>query len=420
MPSLNGKPVQVANKSQSATQQDATQTRSQLPSPKMIDPPKESNIFPRVKPLWEGPSGEGVNGGITFSLLSRFIVCRERFKVKVIEGLGPIDGFNHRIEYGNMWHLCEEELATFGEPKWTSPTSKDAFFSRLTTYTESLCKRYRLSQDDIVHWMKVCKLQFEEYSLHWAKNSSLFSSNINHHLMAEDVFDFGYRLPSGRLVRLRGKRDGVFLSEDDDGLNLFIQENKTKSELDQLTIQRQLRFDMQTMIYLIVMHYDPSTKRVISELIANHSCESVRKRAINPSLSVLYNGVRRPLSGGKHSIRQHKGETYSAFLLRLKGLIQEDPGYFFMRWIIGVSLQDLARFKLLCLDPILEELCDWWEMMIGMKKEYPARHWIHPYGIYNPMDDGGFSEVDEYIMTGSTSGLTRITNLFPELTPIEM
>ena len=53
-------------------------------------------------PLWEGPAGTGPNGGITFSLLSRFLVCRERFRVHAVLGLRPADDFNHRLEFGSM------------------------------------------------------------------------------------------------------------------------------------------------------------------------------------------------------------------------------------------------------------------------------------------------------------------------------
>jgi hypothetical protein len=64
------------------------------------------------KPLWSGPDGEGPNGGITFSLLSRFLVCRERFRLHALEGWRTQDGFNHRLEYGNMWHGTKSWLTT--------------------------------------------------------------------------------------------------------------------------------------------------------------------------------------------------------------------------------------------------------------------------------------------------------------------
>src|SRR6185369_9120155 len=66
---------------------------------------------PRV---WAGPMDAGPTGGITQSLLSMFLVCRERFRLRVIEGLHSFDRFNHRIEYGSMWHICEEVHA--GKP----------------------------------------------------------------------------------------------------------------------------------------------------------------------------------------------------------------------------------------------------------------------------------------------------------------
>ena len=48
----------------------------------------------RNTPLWKGPTEDG----ITQSLLSRFLVCRERFRLKVIEGLAPEDRFSHYRE----------------------------------------------------------------------------------------------------------------------------------------------------------------------------------------------------------------------------------------------------------------------------------------------------------------------------------
>jgi hypothetical protein len=42
-------------------------------------------------------------------------------------------------------------------------------------------------------------------------------------------------------------------------------------------------------------------------------------------------------------------------------------------------------------------------------------HWRHPYGVYNSLDEGYATEYDEYLRSGSMSGLTTVTNLFPEL-----
>ncbi len=36
-------------------------------------------------------------------------------------------------------------------------------------------------------------------------------------------------------------------------------------------------------------------------------------------------------------------------------------------------------------------------------------------GISNVLDEGGSSDLDEYLLTGSEAGLERTNNLFPEL-----
>src|SRR4051812_37572992 len=88
------------------------------------------------RPLWQGPSDDGPMGGITQGLLSRFICCRERFRLKVVEGLEPVSKFDHKSGYGNLWHVCEEVFAVAGD--WQAALKK---------YAQSLGAKYR-SPDD--------------------------------------------------------------------------------------------------------------------------------------------------------------------------------------------------------------------------------------------------------------------------------
>jgi len=152
--------------------------------------PDSKKPIARTGPVWGGPEKDG----ITFSLLSRFLSCRERFRLLVVEGLRPIETFNHRIEYGQMWHVCEEALAN--EMPWGQ---------LLTEYAQDLLKKYRLAQEQIDHWYNVCRVQFPIYADYWRSNSA----GDRTPLLAEQVFDIPYRLPSGRTVRLRGKWDPV-------------------------------------------------------------------------------------------------------------------------------------------------------------------------------------------------------------------
>jgi hypothetical protein len=381
-------------------------------------------------PLWKGPEEDG----ITFSLLSRFLVCRERFRVHAIEGLRPADGFNYRIEYGQMWHCCEEELARGGPPKWDNRSSSTAFFFPLRKYCQDLAMDYPMSREQIDHWMNVCAVQYPIYTDYWLKHKEVSERTP---LLQEQVFDVPYKLPSGRTVRLRGKWDSVDLIGSKKSAGIYLQENKTKGDIKEEQLRRQLTFDLQTMMYLVAI-YEGRYEKPLIEVIPKGS----------QILGVRYNVIRRPLSGGKGSIVRHKAtkhkpeETKESFYSRLRDILFESPQDFFFRWRVEVSKADVEKFRRECLDPVLEQLCDWWEWVSFIRNHNPtnqeavwdndvtfgarpddpkggihssAIHWRHPFGVYNILDEGGSSDLDEYLSTGSEVGLERATTLFPEL-----
>jgi hypothetical protein len=104
-------------------------------------------------PLWKGPTEDGV----TFSLLSRFLVCRERFRITVIEGLKPAKTFNHRVEYGNLWHVMEEALARqVSKGDATYVTDTGIALTALKSYCSKLCQAHVHQAAEIEHWYNVC------------------------------------------------------------------------------------------------------------------------------------------------------------------------------------------------------------------------------------------------------------------------
>ena len=178
----------------------------------------------------------------------------------------------------------------------------------------------------------------------------------------------------------------------------------------------------------------------------------------NQLAGVRYNVIRRPLSGGLHSITRRKGtkgtkcskckgtgkehlkgygfndlcskckgagriggrpeEAKDAFYARLGNVIREHPGDFFYRWNVRVTPGDVERFRRECLDPILENMLDWYQMITSFPDPWQAIqgiHWRHPYGAVNQIDQGYSSDVEEYLKDGSTVGLTRTDTVFPEL-----
>ena len=364
-------------------------------------------LRPVRKALWQGPEKDG----ITFSMLSRFLVCRERFRIACIEGLRPMHQFNHRIEYGQMWHVCEEAHAD-GGLDWSR---------QLSAYANGLCRTYPLSQEQIRHWESVCRVQFPLYVEHWKSHPDVKRRTP---VLSEHVFRVPYKLRSGRTVFLRGKWDSV----DRVGNGFWLQENKTKGNVDPVKMQRQLSFDLQTMMYMVALNecYEWCDKIAFP---ANTRIEGVR-----------YNVVRRPLSGGKGTIVQKKGsknvppETAEEFYGRVAQYIRDEPEHYFQRWNVMITPRDIGRFRVECLNPILETLCDWYDHVVDRYTGYPhpdpfrspdtddyreetgrALHWRHPFGVWNALDEGGSTDLDEYILSGNETGLDRVDKLFTEL-----
>lgn len=421
----------------------------------------------RSEPVWAGPESDADNGGITQSLLSRFLVCPERFRLTVIEGLRPSEGWNKSLGYGNLWHACEEALA--GEQDWRAALKK---------YAQEQLREFRAPNDQtaIDHWYNVCLVQFPEYVAYWSKHPDVENRTP---LLQEQVFKVPYRLPSGRTVYLRGKFDSVDLVKNGKLASVWLHENKTKGDINEEMIKRQLSsgFDLQTMLYLIALESSKRTRveergrvlRINGYNFGNGQTNLFKIEDDGPIAGVRYNVIRRPLSGGKGSIKRGDGtegstcpgcngegkrtlyagtkrEVYEPKCSKCEGTrkvgakppepkadfyerlrrdyIAAEPEYWFMRWNVEIKPEHIARFRRECLDPILESLCNWYDYVVGgdafraTKMDRPYGYYPNyrlPFGIFNPLAEGGASDLDEYLLNGNEVGLTRTDNLFPEL-----
>lgn len=411
----------------------------------------KKNLKPAAprEPLWKGPEKDG----ITYSMLSRFLVCRERFRLKVIEGLTGEIGWDHKIGYGDMWHECEDALAS---RKPDDPHKMDHVLRRLKDYASGVRAQFPMDQEKVVHWYRVCREQFPVYVDYWAKHPDVMARSP---LMQEEVFCVPLQLPSKRVVLLRGKWDSVDMVRAPKQPKLvWIQENKTKGDIKEMVMQRQLKFDLQSMIYVVALQtLQGYAKNGLPKALSHLEEKVLPEPAHFGNLcwtderiaGVRYNVIRRPLSGGKGNIVQHKpsksnpaGETADQFYARLRDdYLLEFPETFFMRWNVDIRPGDITRFLDECLYPLLEQLSDWWEWVSFCHREgarlwdndvtfngdpsgdgrphASAIHWRHPFGVYNVLNEGGSSDFDEYMETGSTVGLRRVETLFPELQPKE-
>ena len=359
-------------------------------------------------PLWQGPCGAGPQGGVTQGLLSRYLSCRERFRVLTMEGLRPAETFRPPVEYGCLWHAAEEDLAAGWVPGHT--------LEKLTAYAVALGRRYPFQREQVAHWYSLAQAQFPRYADYWAKHPDVLARTP---LLQEQVFDVPYRLPSGRAVRLRGKWDSVDLVGD----GVWLVENKTKSRIDGQKINRQLTFDLQTMLYLVALvEKREDLRRTFRATVGGYKGERERDIIATSSiLGVRYNVVRRSAHKSAESMCKKIDKDVAAAA----------GGEWFARWNVTVTPADVARFRRQCLDPVLENLCDdyeWWaeclvkhgdpfDQFTRRPKEFPAhraRHYRTPY-FYDPLAEGGSGDLDQYLDTGSTVGLVTADTLFPEL-----
>lgn len=360
----------------------------------------------RKEPLWKGPCDTSPLGGITFSMLSKFLCCRERFRLQVIEGLRAVDSFNIRMEYGNMWHACEEAHAA--EKDW---------IPYLFDYCKKLGRKYPMAGTQITHWYNICFRQFPIYVDYWAKHPDVKSREG---IEQEQVFAYQHKLPSGRQVVIRGKRDAVDLVRVNKVDGIYLQENKSKGDIDVDAVTRQLTFDLQTMMYLLTLE---DGQRIDGKFY--------------PTRGVRYNVIRRPLAGGKFSIKQCKGrktkkglvgqETLDEFYDRLEKIMikeckdavkEKRESFFFVRRMVEITPSDMQKFLNTCLNPILENLCDWYAWVARMDDPWETVQSLHyrwPYGVFNATAEGMATEVDRYLESGDESGLVRVDNLFGEL-----
>lgn len=432
-----------------------------------LQPPAKAKNGRKFQPLWKGPSVDG----ITFSLLSKFLVCRERFRLKVVEGKEEDTGFNKAMEYGSMWHEAEEALC--GKKPWQP---------KIIRYSNSLISKYPTSERDILKWTKICSDEFATYIRYWEKHQD---EKGRQPILEEKAFRVPYELPSGRTVVLRGKWDAVMLlsapTKKEPELyrtwqelwpkakfGITNQENKTKGEIDELGILSTVDRNLQTMIYHFAIRvardlilkgvpvlelFNPPPPEKELNLFLTHLAD-----ASVPITGVLYNVIRRPLAD-RFAIKQRKTETESEFLARVAAGIEADPPHYFKRWRVLLSPTDIAGFQKESFNPILEQLCDWWEwvqcdpfdpwrprkpselggldyvnamndssslakrfsaeVLKGLDEELiPNRiHWQAPWGVYDSLAGGFRGDYFEFLTTGRDYGMRKITTLFPELNP---
>ena len=287
--------------------------------------------------------------GVTFSLLSTFLDCREKARLH-LQGWTPRSS-SMALTFGSIIHKIDE---------WVRDDIRSGVLRSVpdTDYIKGLIK-------------KTETLWFEDNPRHGGKELDHLELSL---LLAEGVlpqyFKYWYKdfteikweLVEGEFkipvtpedkegnkysTFIRGKIDGSF-SLKKGGPWLF--ETKTKSRVDEEILSDILPYDMQANIYL----------------------SALRRMGNTTPSGLLYNIIRRP------ALRRRNHESLKAFATRVSEDVSMRPDWYFIRMEMSVDGQDINRFEME-LDDLISDFMMWWSGKSGHYKN--TNHCQNKFGL---------------------------------------
>jgi hypothetical protein len=247
--------------------------------------------------------------GVSFSLLSRFINCRERFRLYAVEGMREEKSSKGAMDWGTYVHELIEIQAKYQH------LSSSGVIRRAKRTIGGLPK----AQADLI---------FHKYMEHYEDHQYDYFAQ-------EQEFRVKYTMCTGHQMNLVGKTDEII---DCGNGELWIQENKTKEKINEYKIESGLIDDLQTMMYAVCV-----------QLLFK-----------KPVTGVVYNVIRNPTSKPKllpaTKTRKKRRETQKEYLARLEKEIDDNPKHYFKRWEIPFPSGHIESWCIRSFDPILLQL----------------------------------------------------------------
>jgi len=315
---------------------------------------KNLTIKPAGKPLIEVLGEEKKfydpeRDGVTFSLLSTFLDCREKARF-YLQGWTPTSA-SMALTFGSIVHKIDEWVRDdIRKGKLTEPPSTEHIKKLIKKVEKLWHKENPRAGLRELEYLELSLLLSEgvlpQYFKYWYKDYSDLKWE-----KVEGVFKVPFTVTDKGGTKhktfLRGKIDGSFKLKNS-GTWLF--ETKTKSRIDEEILSDILPFEMQANIYLSVL------KRLDKK---------------NPS-GLLYNIIRRP------NLRQRKNEPIAAFAKRISDDVAERPDWYFVRMEMAVSADEIDRFEL-GLEDLVSDFLLWWAGESGHYKN--TGHCQNKFGL---------------------------------------
>ncbi len=277
--------------------------------------------------------------GLSSSLIGIFLTCRMQFKLEIVHGWRSMHEPFY-FAFGQCMHWVLEHLYA-----WDSvPTRKDAFKQIRQYHQEWLKDRPMPSEQQLEQQERVYGLgeaSMAGYLLRWAgdwpRGKYPFPMEVaypkNMWLALEGEFEVNYEIDffgEKRTIKLRGKRDGVFLYK---GKRPWVFDTKCQSIISDADILDTLAVNMQQMLYMFCCWHETG---------------------ITPAGCVL-NVIRRP------GHRLWKSEVQKVFYARVMEDVTKEArlSHFFHRYQLEITPADLIRWENEFLIPMLKDILTW-------------------------------------------------------------
>lgn len=268
--------------------------------------------------------------GITKSMLEKFLICPQKFKLSVVDSIDKIGEASIPMDFGNYFHSNMEAIyGSFGSNRFSSQ-----FSAKLMKVVEQAAKEMyshykkefnregrRIDQLEKVYAMAEPVLL--AYFRNWHDD---FSGKIQW-IAAEEVFDVPF-IADTFPIRIRGKIDGKHIWKD----GVWLREVKTKHSLDEDMYADWISIDIQCMIY---------------------AWAEWKESGKSPD-GILYDLVRRP------ALKLGKNENLYDFSNRIDADIADRKQTYFARIELEITEETLINFEKNQLREIILQLERWW------------------------------------------------------------
>lgn len=322
------------------------------------------------------------DAGITQSMLTLFMKCREQTYLKYMKGY-TARHMSTALEFGTIWHLCQEHQH---DKAGESPASVARRCIR--AYSNARKKTiFKTEHDAFDEICSIIQVMFPIYCKFWAEDDSQIDW-----IAPEQKFAVPYTFidhkGESRTIILNGMRDRVYR---ENGL-LGVFETKTRSRnTDGITDD--LKADFQTSFYAVAAEVDLKERPEI----------------------VMYNVVRKPM------IQKRVNESIKQYCDRVAEDATKRGKFYFQRWDVHLTATDLKRFRRRTLDPALRLFAQWVDSLKKSKDGAVIAEedrWRSPFHILNSNELSGKygkAETADLILSGRQSGYLRRKTIFPEL-----